>query len=248
MTPPGLPLAIHWSETAAPTPAGSFRREFPFESPLIGTTIVLDHVPQHPSEPSTDAWSDERIVQQVLAGETELFNTLVRRYQGPLFHLASTKLGNATLAEDCVQESFLAAFRSLATYNSTYGFRTWLWTILLNQCRRQGARRQRRSSREHSQDAESLAEEFGSSEDSPARRAIQHEQADQLQSLLQRLPDVQADALRLRFFGGLKFPEIAEVMQCSLSSAKGRVRKGLEKISAWLSEPATPKLSQLEQE
>jgi RNA polymerase sigma-70 factor (ECF subfamily) len=42
---------------------------------------------------------------------------------------------------------------------------------------------------------------------------------------------VQADALRLRFFGGLKFEEIAGAMQCSLSTAKNRVRWGLERMA-----------------
>ena len=42
------------------------------------------------------------------------------------------------------------------------------------------------------------------------------------------LPDVQADALRLRFFAGLKFHEIADTMSCSLSAAKNRVRTGLQ--------------------
>ena len=41
----------------------------------------------------------------------------------------------------------------------------------------------------------------------------------------------QADAIRLRFFGGLKFQEIADAMDCSLSTAKNRVRWGLTTIS-----------------
>jgi RNA polymerase sigma-70 factor (ECF subfamily) len=42
---------------------------------------------------------------------------------------------------------------------------------------------------------------------------------------------VQADALRLRFFGGLKFQEIADAMQCSLNTAKNRVRWGLMRMA-----------------
>ena len=44
------------------------------------------------------------------------------------------------------------------------------------------------------------------------------------------LPSVMADALRLRFFGELKFQEIADAMSCSISTAKNRVRWGLEEI------------------
>ena len=49
-------------------------------------------------------------------------------------------------------------------------------------------------------------------------------------------PQVQADALRLRFFGGLKFQEIAAAMDCSLTTAKTRVKQGLLQMSEWLKE------------
>lgn len=198
--------------------------------------------------PNADT-TDREIVRQVLHGNTEQFNVLVLRYQNPLLRLAFTKLSDAVLAEDAVQETFLAAFRSLDTYKSEYSFRTWLWTILLNQCRRHGLRNRKKAEREISRDSDLLADEFPSGELSPTGQAIQREQARELSTLLYRLPSVQADALRLRFFGGLKFSEISEVMQCSLSSAKGRVRTGLEKISCWLADASVETgLSQLEQE
>jgi RNA polymerase sigma-70 factor (ECF subfamily) len=61
------------------------------------------------------------------------------------------------------------------------------------------------------------------------------ERAEQLNRELAGLPPEQADALRLRFFGGLKFQEIADVQQCSLTSAKNRVRWGLLKMANRLS-------------
>jgi RNA polymerase sigma-70 factor (ECF subfamily) len=63
-------------------------------------------------------------------------------------------------------------------------------------------------------------------------RLLQKERGELLEQLLAELPQPQADALRLRFYGGLKFQEIADAMGCSLSSAKNRVRWGLEKMSA----------------
>jgi len=60
------------------------------------------------------------------------------------------------------------------------------------------------------------------------------ERAAQLEALLAQLSDAQADALRLRFFGGLKFHEIAAAMQCSLNTAKNRVRMGLVRMAGLL--------------
>ncbi len=57
------------------------------------------------------------------------------------------------------------------------------------------------------------------------------ERGDQLQALLHELPDAQADAIRLRFFAGLKYEEIAQSMGVSLGGAKLRVRSGLRKLS-----------------
>jgi RNA polymerase sigma-70 factor (ECF subfamily) len=57
--------------------------------------------------------------------------------------------------------------------------------------------------------------------------------------LLVRLPAVQADALRLRFFGELTFPEIATALGCSEAGAKHRVKTGLLKLSRWLLDGAS---------
>ncbi len=56
------------------------------------------------------------------------------------------------------------------------------------------------------------------------------ERAVVLRNLLEELPEAQADAIRFRFFGHLQYKEIAAVMQSSLSSAKQRVRYGLEAL------------------
>lgn len=194
------------------------------------------------ASPSSSS-SDAAVIQQVLYGRTDQFNELVSRYQTALFRLAYTKLGDIALAEDVVQETFLAAFKSLHTYDSHYSFRTWLWTILLNQCRRQGQRQRKRAERELRQDADTMAQAHSSDDPSPSSQLIRKEQAERLSALLGQLPTVQADALRLRFFGQLKFKEIADVMACSLSSAKGRVKTGLDKISSWLTDcPIEPDL------
>ena len=87
---------------------------------------------------------DLQIMRRVQAGEVELFDLLVERYRGPLLNVAWSKLGDRTWAEDIVQEAFLAAFASRATYNPQFAFRTWLWTILLNLCRRHWQRRESR--------------------------------------------------------------------------------------------------------
>ena len=179
-------------------------------------------------------WTDGRLIAAVLAGERDRFAVIVGRYQSALLRAALSRLGRPEWAEDAVQETFLCAYKFLASYDSAFSFRTWLWTILLNQCRRHYQRLNR--SARHTQDGRNdlPADEMASHEPGPAERTLAKEQSERLDSILSRLPQSQADALRLRFFGGLKYQEIASVMTCSLSSAKNRVRWGLEKMAKML--------------
>jgi RNA polymerase sigma-70 factor (ECF subfamily) len=181
---------------------------------------------------------DQALIAAVLAGDRDRFQALVERYEAPLKRLAKNRLGRFDWAEDVVQETFLWAYKSLASYDSRYSFRTWLWTILLNQCNRHFQRRTRQAALEvESRSAQSPAnnnEPLLSTEVSPADTLIAKERSQQLATVLAALPEVQADALRLRFFGDLKFQEIADVQGCSLSSAKNRVRWGLLKMAECL--------------
>ncbi len=188
---------------------------------------------------------DGQLVEACLAGQSERFDDIVARYQGPLLRVAQSRLGRREWAEEAVQEAMLAAYRSLHTYDSTYSFRTWLWTILLNQCRRIGSRNARQP-RVHSW-TDGVGDQIGqqaaptdlsSNEPCPTSRLLEKEERQQLESLLVTLPVEQADALRLRFFGGLKFREIAQAMECSLSSAKNRVRWGLLKMARQMPDEA----------
>jgi RNA polymerase sigma-70 factor (ECF subfamily) len=177
---------------------------------------------------------DGMLVDAVLAGEREGFAHLVMRYQGPLLKAAVSRLGQRALAEDVVQETFLCALKWLHTYDSRYSFRTWLWTILLNQCSRQGKREARHAAALEPASAILVTPASQTcTERSPLDEVLAREDGRLVQDLLARLPETQADALRLRFFGGLTFPEIATAMKCSESGAKNRVKLGLLQLSKW---------------
>jgi RNA polymerase sigma-70 factor (ECF subfamily) len=185
-----------------------------------------------------DQLSDQELMREIQSGEAHLFAHLIERYQAPLVRVAESRLGRRDWAEEAVQETFLAAYKSRATYDPAYGFRTWLWTILLNQCRANWKSRARSSRVATWTDAErdtpagrSILADGALDDSAPFARLLDVERRERLERLLASLPDVQADALRLRFFGGLKFQEIADAMQCSLGTAKNRVRWGLLRLA-----------------
>ena len=177
---------------------------------------------------------DSQLMRRVQDGEFRCFDVLVERYRPALLRVAAGMLADAALAEDVVQETFLAVFAARHTFNPAFHFRTWLWTILLNFCRRHRARRGRqpeqlvRSARANS---EGPAITEAQTPETALSALLLRERSEQLQRLLSELPEVQADAIRLRFFAGLTYHEIAQSMGVSLGGAKLRVRAGLTKLS-----------------
>ena len=181
--------------------------------------------------------NDSELMQRVQDGQLEFFDELVQRYRIPLTRVAISKLRDASQAEDIVQETFLAVYAARQTYKPEFAFRTWVWTILLNLCRKNW-RKQNRKPQEFSQ---SLFEStsLGSfpepvSLETGLSCVLQLERDELLFELLDDLPEVQADAIRLRFFGELKYSEIARTMQSSLITAKVRVKKGLLTLARWI--------------
>ena len=177
--------------------------------------------------------SDSELMQRVQRGEVGEFDRLVERYRPALLRVAGSKLGDAGWAEDVVQEAFLAVYAARHTYDPQFAFRTWLWTILLNLCRRR-LRKEGRRPRLHVQSALPVGESawlVPAGGASGLDHLLLAERGEQLAAWLDELPEAQADAIRLRFFGGLPFEGIAEAMSSSVSGAKRRVRNGLVSLS-----------------
>jgi len=185
---------------------------------------------------------DATIMKRICAGEYLLYDELVLRYRDRLLRFAWSKYGSMSTAEDLVQEAFLSAFAARESYKPEFAFSTWLWTIFLNLCRRH-YKRELRQPREIVRSSLATTETAKipepSSPETPLQVALKTEQFELLALYLSELTEVQADALRLRFFGGMKFTEIALTMDCSLSAAKIRVKNGLLKLAHRFSEDKT---------
>jgi RNA polymerase sigma-70 factor (ECF subfamily) len=191
---------------------------------------------------------DAALVSAILAGNREAFVKLVERYEKPLRAAARSRLGREDWADDVVQETFLCLLKWLRTYDSRFNFRTWLWTVLLNQCTRHAQKQSRQAAGPLDwpaldADGAAPARFLASDDESPVDALLASESRGNLHDLLSRLPLALADALRLRFFGGLKFQEIAAAMDCSLTTAKTRVKQGLLQLSAWLKEESVERQS-----
>jgi RNA polymerase sigma-70 factor, ECF subfamily len=172
--------------------------------------------------------SDAEIMLTLRTAEPARFDLLVRRYRDKLLRVAVSKIGHSETAEDIVQETFLAVYSARETFNPEFSFRSWIWTILLNLCRRHY-----RTRRQSDRTLRAWVRESGEpiTRETGLTLLLGKELRHNCRELLEQLPEPQADALRLRFFGELKFHEIAETMDCHLNAAKQRVKTGLARLA-----------------
>jgi RNA polymerase sigma factor (sigma-70 family) len=173
------------------------------------------------------AISDEALLSGFATGDPDVAAGFVRRFQGRVYGLALTILGDAQIAEDVAQETFIRAWRHASTYDARRGaVSNWLLTIArnlaLDRARLKGAR---------PVDPELLASqlerEAGSSWTDDAARVADR---DRLRELLLSLPQQQRRALVMATYFGRTAKEISELEDTPVGTVKTRIRDGLLKL------------------
>jgi RNA polymerase sigma-70 factor (ECF subfamily) len=173
---------------------------------------------------------DRRIIQRVRDGEIDAFAALVRKYQVRVRGYCTRTLRSTALGDDAAQDIFLKAYQGLGRFRGDAAFSSWLFRIMVNQCRdvlRSAAMRRTESwdamVEQHSDAAEALA----STTDDTLQRL---EQAEQLQRLLSHLTDVHREILLLREAQGLTYEELAATLHCTVDAVKGRLKRARQEL------------------
>ncbi len=169
------------------------------------------------------------LVARAAAGRREAFAELVLRYEAPLQRFLRLRCGSTEDAEELAQESFLRAWRALASYDARWSFSTWLFTL----ARRLAASR-RRSAHPPAYGGETLGD-LGRSHD-PLRTLVALESGERLWELAERvLTPEQKSALWLRYVEELDATEIGRVLgrragavRVLLFRARGALARHLE--------------------
>jgi RNA polymerase sigma-70 factor (ECF subfamily) len=174
------------------------------------------------------ASTDEELVARSMGGDLDSFNQLVLRWERPIYALAYRVIGREEDARDVAQETFLRAFRALGGFKGQAKFSSWLYRITLNLCR-DWIRRERRApvaQAPEGVDLLEMASEVEPSEtveDLVARRELSRAVA----KAMAVLPEEQRTAIILKEYHGLTFQEIADLLDCPLSTVKTRLYQGL---------------------
>ena len=150
------------------------------------------------------------------------------KYKDYLLTLARGLLGERAAAEDVVHDVFVRFAESATTFRLTGSLKGYLATCTANLARDQIRARVRRA------EGPGPSEWDGKDAGNPETQAVATEQRVQLQQALAQLPYEQREAVLLHLKAEMKFKDIAQVQQVSLSTTHGRYRYGLDKLRSLL--------------
>lgn len=173
---------------------------------------------------------DATLVERSLRGDTRAFDALVERYRDRVFSLAFRILGEASAAEDAMQESFLRAYTRLPLYDPTQPFSTWLLCLTARVCL--NMQRHRATEQRHLEQAAKAMPPAPTLEE----RLYEREQRRTLQRLLMRLPAPQRAAMLLYYYEELPVATVAQALGVAEGTVKTWLYRGRESLRRWLEE------------
>ena len=181
--------------------------------------------------------TDEDLIRQVLAGETALFELLMRRYNERIYRVARSIVRDDHEAEDVMQQAYVNAFAHLDQFNGSARFATWLTRIAVNEAL---ARVRRQGRYEPLDDGDAPAKTERGGWQSPEQHAIVQELRGHLETAIDSLPDGTREVFVLRAVEQLSTSEVAicldvseDVVKTRLSRARAALRRILlERVSA----------------
>ena len=175
-----------------------------------------------PGRQQTDERNWSQWMAAANAGDKDVYQRLLAELGEAMESYIRARFGTLPGLEDCVQECLIAVHNARHTYDPKRAFRPWLFTIVrhktIDQLRKSSAQG------EHSR----IGDGFEPTADDGALARI--EQLVDGVRILERISPPQRDAIALTRYGGYTTAEAAQLLQCSESALKARLRRGLVAI------------------
>jgi len=183
--------------------------------------------------------TDRSLIGRVIGGGTDgklAFRELYDRHQRQVYTTCYRLLGDAHRAADATQEAFLAVLRGLPGFGFQSSFRTWLFQVSKNAALQQLRKASSRMHLSLDEPSDRHGDEGGGRRGdaheavdtrSPAQieTVAASEFGDDLQKALTRLKPQHREILSLRYFGGLSYEALAEILECSIGTVKSRLSR-----------------------
>jgi RNA polymerase sigma-70 factor, ECF subfamily len=190
------------------------------------------------SEPQVD---EGRLIQEIRAGKTELFEYFVRQYQKKLTRIAYRFLRDTGEADCAAQESFLRAYQSLGAFREGSTFETWLTRICINWCKDRLKRRRlvlyfHQAPARGDEDGEGPQDMAAHPAPSPERQAAGRQIRERLREAIETLSPRQRSVFVMKHFEEMSIPEIAELTGLDSGTVKSHLFRAAQKIREHLSD------------
>jgi len=182
-----------------------------------------------PSTSTSARDADRRLVDAVLAGDSEAFRALVDREGATVLTVCRRILADPTEAEDAAQDAFLAAYEKLGSFRGDGPLGGWLMRIAIREARHRGRRRRPMSS--FAPELETAAANLTLDRSPDPAAIIEADELERwLHAALDGLPDHYRDAVRLHYLDDLSYGEIASVTGRQRATVRAHARRGLLRL------------------
>jgi RNA polymerase sigma-70 factor (ECF subfamily) len=165
-----------------------------------------------------DKQEDNIVIEQILAGNARLFETLVKKYQKQVFNLAFRMLGLREEAQDVAQSAFVKAYENLGSFNFESKFFSWIYRIAINEC----INAQKRQARFENADENNI-ETLATNCSDAATDLEDKEQTVIINKAVTELRDDYRALIILKYYDNFSYEEIAQTLEIPVGKVKSRL-------------------------
>lgn len=188
------------------------------------------------TEKSQDHVENADLLARARTGDAEAFCLVAEYHEAQLLRQALALSGDQSVAEDITQETLIEAWKSIARFDGTCRFSTWLYAILLHRhlkwCRSVRRRPVIFSSLANAEETDTPAPEptLPTGTNDPADDLLQKEFCEEWRAAIEGLPELHQQVILLRFYGDASLEDIARLQNCALGTVKSRLHYALDKL------------------
>ncbi len=183
---------------------------------------------------SSEASSDEEIVNRVKAGDTALYEIIMRRYNQRLYRVARAILHDDAEAEDVMQDAYVRAYQHLDQFEGRAAFSTWLTRIAVHEALSRLRSRQRNQQLDETGPEGEPYMNVVETSPSPEQNASRAEVGELLEDAVLGLPEHYRAVIMLRDVEGLSTAETAAALDLTEENVKVRLHRGRAMARGWI--------------
>ncbi|HEY7354081.1 MAG TPA: RNA polymerase sigma factor [Terriglobales bacterium] len=185
---------------------------------------------------NSELWSDEEVVERVKAGNTALYEIIMRRYNQRLYRVARAILRDDGEAEDVMQDAYVRAYQHLGQFAGKAPFSTWLTRIAVNESLARLKLRKRIDQLDDDEEKGGILMGLAETAPNPEATASTGELSQLLEAALLELPEQYRTVVMLRDIEEMSTAETAAALELTEENVKVRLHRGRLMMRNWLME------------